>query len=905
VLNYFTSLSSPEDIQLVNESLLATAFAPSEDLLGSLKLLEAEEENDFLTFPFLASNDLDPLLLLLYFLFHNSPPFYTFAAFRAQGMSQEQQEHLGAFFKQRMEALEIQNSLLSSKEPVIVSLDSEERLPLLQKMHEEVLDKIKQNDYPGFTEKLNALYNQQKTWQEEAKQKMEHLWEAEDEDYGAKGALQTHQKDVVDMLERHQKVYVDALNIFAKAEFYQGMREAQHILELHNQILQLCENSVALFFFGNSNVGKSTIVNGMLGSHLSPMRSEPMTAVPVRYLHDPSLSEPTMKIPFHQQLNQVVREIKLFIEQKGFDAVKPSFNRGTLSNFLDKINEGLEFVPLCKGEEEVREAFVCLHDLYHMVTQRVFPASLLKHLPLSWTREVHNFVTVNLNLTNLLIPPKLAKTVKLSIVDTPSMNDEGMRKLELENSVLKASEFCHVVSLLMTHWKKDATPFKEKMIECQHDTFTPNLVIVTHCENMNQLDAAGTPREVANLLRFEEKVYPEEQVRMVGGKRYLLSKLLLNELDRTGKKPPADHHLFEDWILDAMKGMNETEKIDSYNRLTIESLRSACEKMMENSKVPKLHQILINTIMHQSTYLSANKAIQNTIRISKKTVNLLEQIISKHQLGPDLIIETYVEHFQRVIFGINEVRNDLREQLKTLRTILEISIQQYLEEPLKQIQEKDVQLDETDPTAAKKEIEGILSEKKRSLCIALDQILEKKQEDIQNLTRAVKAATEEKVLQPLREIVEEAKMDEDRFSVNLSLSDMKLDTETFEVAVKYAPSDGNTGLLQSWLGYFWGSQSTHLVADSEQSSLALAAQVTNYGKRIVEQAVSEVEKSIDRVLDRLFLAALRKVTRIIGAIGDKERFDKRCDEIQEVFEELHEHIQLVDSYQKKVELALE
>jgi len=74
-------------------------------------------------------------------------------------------------------------------------------------------------------------------------------------------------------------------------------------------------------------------------------------------------------------------------------------------------------------------------------------------------------------------------------------------------------------------------------------------------------------------------------------------------------------------------------------------------------------------------------------------------------------------------------------------------------------------------------------------------------------------------------------MDEECFSTNFPLTDMKLSTETLDVAVKYAPSEGRKGLFLSWMEVLWGNQSTFFVADSRKISAALGAQLASDGER--------------------------------------------------------------------------
>jgi len=889
VSHFFASLRDPEDVQLISQSLLAPAFSSAETFWSTLEFSLAQETYSFLPpHPsLLTSDDLDPLLLLLDFLFHHSPPFFSFEIFRKQGMNQQQEKLLATFFFKREMALE-QEAAISTMYATSFSYESIERTYFLQRVHEEVMHTVDQKEYSAFIEKIQMLYDQQKIWQEEAKKKMGDLWK----DYSGEKHFQAHQQKVVNLLEEDQKLYMESLRIFCEGESSFGIVLAKENIELHNQILQVCENSVALSFIGTLHSGKSQLVEGMVGSPIVPGEFDSSLAIPVRYLHDPSLLEPSMVVPFHQHLNALVRKINVFIEQEGFDNLMKNARLSFHRTALRKFRDGLQFRAQYDGADEILEISKCLNSLFRIIAGRDPGSSLTKCLSLFWSHGIDHFVTVKANFANLPIPPELAKTVKLSLVNLPPINEAAPRELDLERRVFDALNFCHLVNLVTKFLEFQSLHFRhlfKRIARLQYQSFILTSVVLTVDGGISFI--SGSTESVRESLKEMEKTYPEKQFFLVNERYYLLSKYFLNEINRTGKKPPARDSPFFEWIYQASSGLDEEEKLENYEAQSVDKLRKKSELMIQSSKVREFHQSLMDGTSQCSFYLSANRAIQNSMLIGNKTNELLKKIIlnfQREQETPETLVQTCERVFKEVTLTMNQIQEDHKGESSSLQSRVKASMQEDLQEFLQEIEEEEMQVASTQAEELEQKLNDIFEKKKRSLFESLHQ--KSHEMEVETQAKVIQKAAEEKIFKPLDQIVKRVQLDEGAFFVNHDLPSINLLEENVRLDSKVI----GERLWSNLLG-------ENISLDSKVILSAIKTQLASYGEGIILIAASRVERHLSKVFGSLFLSAFRLMNQIKVALREKEMLERRLDEIIKVSKELDACIEALVSCQTKLE----
>jgi len=251
-----------------------------------------------------------------------------------------------------------------------------------------------------------------------------------------------HRLEVFEHLESLMEKCFESLRFFGSKDLLEGMKLVEKLKTIHDQMVALSDRSVALIFSGLIKAGKSVVVNTIIGEALSPSRLAPMTSIPVVYVHDPEIKEPVMKVPMAHKLNELLILVRDYIMKDGKERFLKSASTIELVNLCTKILEGqLSFKPQYTGVSEIVAISPDLHDTFRLLGQKSIPMYIFKQLipPSSF----ETMVSVTLKFPDL---EGVGKELKLSVIDTPGIDEMGMERFSLEKMIFSLSSLCHFVT---------------------------------------------------------------------------------------------------------------------------------------------------------------------------------------------------------------------------------------------------------------------------------------------------------------------------------------------------------------------------------------------------------------------------------------------------------------------------
>jgi len=363
--------------------------------------------------------------------------------------------------------------------------------------------------------------------------------------------------------------------------------------------------SVSLAVAGPIGAGKSTIVNCVVGSNISPQRTDTMTAIPIRYVHDASCSEPTMLVPFAEQLNEVLGLIREAISSDGKEWIRPFLAKVHLSELLNQIEEGLEIRSTYHGNCEIVKASIQIHDLFRLAVNDVFDDSLLGSLPLDWGQGLDTYLTVRVCFSGLEF---LSGIVEFAIVDTPGINEAGVQKLSLSKTISDALHSCKYAALAttaMSYSDKSHAPLVSMLHEIKTDLRTPMMSIVSFSEQVQKKDEGTVKRNIVETLipESKERIFDLDSVFLVSGLRKILGTRMLGFLVAHQRKPSLDGEgeeerlLAEEWAHSAGFGDSAEDKLRYYESISLSQLEERSKKLVHTSNMnTPIHRMALDAI---------------------------------------------------------------------------------------------------------------------------------------------------------------------------------------------------------------------------------------------------------------------------------------------------------------------
>jgi len=826
------------------------------------------------------------------------PAMFQKSSLKSLGLTQENEARLDRLENALRAGIEITGVIGTALKKIEASYSFQRRIKVIQNL-------IKRKSWSEFATKLTELYEIMKAEYQAQKQQLEARKQTGDE----LTKLQIEkQESVLENLEKLQDHFFKALIMFSERELFQGIKYVNGFVIIHQQMLQVCDNSVALVYVGLIKTGKSTVVDTIIGETISPSRIDPMTSIPVRYIHDPSavdpnnpnMNNPVMLVPFAPQLNKVLRLIKKFSQETGEEKVENALPKIHLKQLHKKIMNGLVFKKIYQGSKDVLDASIDIHDLFRLAVQSVFGDQLSKELPLDWSKGLDSFLTVSLKFPDF----GHEDLVKLSVIDTPGVNEDGVKKLDLNKVIKDTVDVCHYVAFTLlpkNYQSTDNAKLKNLIIQIETHSTTPTLVLATNADSMDgKSQQEETKKNVSDFLRNDrDESYPMESIYLISGKKKLVGKKMIEYIEKHSKKPSLESEidkLAEDWALFAGFGDDEDEKKEYYENLKMDKVVERSKKLIETSNMKPPMDLMIKTASEDGITLSCNKAIEKSVLSTKDLSGYLSQLVQINKaakLEAQNLINLSEEVFASISAGAAEIKANITKNMIEFKKSMS-------EDTSKLVTDFSPELDQLfegewnfkTKEDAEKKINETLSTAQLKLSDLSNDLLLKKQDELRKYANDLKSTTDEKVFKHLQRIISEFKeLENDSFAPALPEIKISLDYDSLGFNSHLIKSqEQSTSLKDKFSSVLSGKmfKSVREVYDVDVDEVKkfIKERLMEFQKNMTNIASKQVDDELHKALDHLFLQALRRVHQLREALVQREKLAVDPAKIEGIFNDV-------------------
>lgn len=461
------------------------------------------------------------------------------------------------------------------------------------------------------------------------------------------------QKEAITLLEKLYDALVGAIQ-FANV--------AAELSSLERQISILYDVSFSVVVAGLISVGKSTFVNCITGQNLCPNRVETMTAIPTNYVHDPTAAEPVMMVPFADQLNHLLNVTRQLIVHYGKEEIiNAAGGKPHLKNLLDVIDAGLVFQPRYVGAETILEHSTYIHDIFRLAVEDALSEALAPLLPMDWSQGLDTYLTVFVRFPRAEVATGL---VNFSIVDTPGVNEFGVRKLELRRTIrdtLSVSSFGALISTKVCPNSTDMSYLKTLFQNVKNKYNLPMSVILTHCEELTTKQALHSVQENVALGLSPDLSHPTFEIKDVfpiAGRRMTVATRTLLFIEQHKRRPELDSPdrseavLADDFLSTCLGGGLREDWLETYAESSKDDVIKSCQRAIKASSVPATIDHLMNLAVKDGIRV----LVQNAF---KRTHEVISTFVARYQALDDKKLKKAEERVQEDIKVLQERKLEL------------------------------------------------------------------------------------------------------------------------------------------------------------------------------------------------------------------------------------------------------
>jgi len=385
------------------------------------------------------------------------------------------------------------------------------------------------------------------------------------------------------------------------------------LIQLNRLLTDVLDVHFSIAVAGLISVGKSTFINCLIGKDVAPHRQSTMTSIPVRYLHNPDVLQPTMIIPFYDQLNSVICKIRQLISEKEnpnayIESLKTEETR-TAKRVMEK-----DFVLKHKyeGLQQVFEMTLFVHDLYRLGVSPEFNKEDIRNgLVNNWNVGLDQYLTISLRFPSL---ETLPANIGVSVVDTPGIDEEGVQELNFHQTLTDTMSAC-TFSVMVVDANKYAAlsmvPLCQMFADLQRSLSQPSIALVTHVENYRSqaLDALQEDLTAALSVSFSSSqgvkhcLFRKEQIYLGSPNLMLLGTAISDFLSKhPSEKPPYESELAQSYC--QTRGWDSDEAEIEYNNLSVQHFAERGASLRSVSRMEKPIDHLLTQISQAATQSS-------------------------------------------------------------------------------------------------------------------------------------------------------------------------------------------------------------------------------------------------------------------------------------------------------------
>jgi len=294
-----------------------------------------------------------------------------------------------------------------------------------------------------------------------------------------------------------------------------------------------------------------------------------------------------------------------------------------------------------------------------------------------------------------------------------------------------------------------------------------------------------------------------------------------------------------------------------------------------------------------SSILSCNKAIEKTVLSSKEVISYLQRLLAatKDADRVDDLTAICDDVFQRITFGVTDIRSGLTQRMTKFRQGLKVDCEKALREfieTLPTLIEGEEQWEFKSKEDAEVKVQETMRATAQAFNDAIDKVFEQKRRELEETAGSVQQDLTEKILRQLARITVETEKEES-FPLNFAKPD--LDTTTLGFADSVVSAQEKQTSMKSKLfsvahGKFPEAKKEVFVVDIEKIRDYARDSLEEYTRKLVTSASQHIDKFMNRHLDGLFLVALRQVSQAREALSEREKLKESADKIDSFIRDL-------------------
>lgn len=475
-------------------------------------------------------------------------------------------------------------------------------------------------------------------------------------------------------LEMHQKAIRKLQKFYDLLEHACVFMDVNYdLIALDQQIADLYDIAVSFVIAGLISVGKSTVVNSLVGQTIAPQRNDTMTAIPIRYVNDATMERPLMLLPFFHQLNETAEEIRNWLNSTDSNAVIRRLKKQHLRDLAQQILTGYKFEPKYEGYETVLQASTQVHDFFRLAVDESFPEHISQFLPSSWSERLDSYLTVYTRFPGLEMATGL---VNLSIVDTPGVDEYGVEKLNLQKVIedaISVGNYAVLVSTVTDYAAESLEPLRYLFYTAKKLLKIPAMVFITHDEGIAAADRPAVTSNIAQSLNYVDEqgthhtVFEQSDVFLVSARRMDIGARMKHYIKEHQDKPAVDdpkpeaRRLASDWIDFVAYGIDKDEKTENYRDQSATAIEKRAIKLIEVSNMQPPVNRMVDAALLNAIPLTVGTALQRGTLLANILMERLE--VETRELNQEELKKAE-EEARRNLQTLKNARQELSRQLK-------------------------------------------------------------------------------------------------------------------------------------------------------------------------------------------------------------------------------------------------